>query len=257
MATYPGLAYNDTATTLAGILQDIYFIGKCNVNTLPAGDYLRAVNKYYAQLQEVVRAVNENFYMQVATADLTDPASTPFGCYTYPDGTGTAPAYEKLKAILVATNPADIAAPLATEFEKVNCVDPTQISDLSYQFTEPTAEMFGTYFTLHTSGGTTYPVTGGVKIYYIATQDKLINDTDVPKIFPSFHDAITQGALIDVAERLGNAQLKADSVALFRKRLEEIRNYASDRLPQNQGIVEGMDNAGGWEYSFGNHNQSI
>ena len=44
---YTGLQYNDTSTTLGGILQDIYFLSKTNVNSFPAGDVNRIVNKYY------------------------------------------------------------------------------------------------------------------------------------------------------------------------------------------------------------------
>jgi len=254
--SYKGMQYSD-ALTLQGIKQDIYFLGHCSSASIGDDDLLRIINKYYFQLQEVVRQVNENFYMQIATADLTDPTLTPFGSYTYPDGTGTAPVYEKIKSIMVAVNPADPTAPLDSEFEKVLCVDPQQISDPSYQFEQPTAIMFGDYFELKLNGAKSYPVTGGIKTYYIAENNELVNDVDVPKIFPSFHDAITQGALIDVAERLRNDKLKADSVALFKKRLEEIRNYASDRFPQEQGLVENQSGAGGWVYPWGDFNSSI
>lgn len=257
MTQYQGLAYNDTvSTTLGGILQDIYFLGKCNASSFPTGDLNRTINKYYGQLQEVVRAVNENFYMIVATSDLYIGD----GSYTFPDGTGTAPSYEKIKALYVSLQPADKTNPQVNEFERVNIADPTSINDPSYTFSQPTALMFGTYFVLYplVTDVTEYPVIGGVKIYYIATQDKLILDTDVPKIFPSFHDAIVQGALIDVATRLGNDKLKQDSVAIFKKRLEEIRSYASSRIPDEIGLLEGnSDTAGGWMYPFGNNVNSM
>ena len=245
---------NDTGTTLNGIQQDIYFLGKCNVNSFAAGDLNRIINKYYGQLQEVVRAVNENFYLIVATADLTISN----GSYTYPDGTGTAPSYEKIKSIWAAFTPANIAAPLSTEYQVVNCIDPNIISNPGYQFSLPTALMFGDYFDLLplVTDVTKYPVTDGVKVYYIASQDLLTQPTDVPKIFASFHDAITQGALIDVATRLGNDKLKADSSALFKKRLEEIKAYASDRLPPELSIIEGQDGQGGWEYPWGQNSMA-
>jgi len=245
---YQGLQYADSVT-LQAIREDIYYIGKCNASFIGANDLNRIINKYYAQLQEAVRSVNENFYMVVATSDLTQAGQT----VTYPDGNGTAPAYEKMKSIWIALNPANPLAPLDSEYERVNCIDPDQISDPAYQFTEPTALLFGTYFAMAVSSmdSTPYPVTNGFKVYYIATQDKLINDTDTPKIFPSFHDAITQGALIDVAERMGNTKLKADSVALFAKRLRDIQSYASGRLPMQVGVVEGQDNIGGWTFPWG------
>ena len=192
--------------------------------------------------------------MTVATADLVIGN----GSYTFPDGTGTAPAYDKIKSIWAAYLPADKTAPLASEYQPCVCADPDAITNPAYTFSTPTALMFGTYFVLYplVTDPTLYPVTNGVKIYYIAEQSKLVNDGDVPRIFPSFHDAITQGSLIDVAQRLGNAQLKADSVALFKKRLEEIKAYASDRIPQEVGILEGQDQAGGWSYPWGQDSMS-
>jgi hypothetical protein len=255
MSVYTGLQYNDTSsTTLAGLKQDVYFLTKTNSQAILDGDLLRILNKYYAQLQEAVKAVNENFYLAVATSNLVIGDGT----YTYPDGTGTAPAYEKVKSIWAAFNPATPATPLTNEFERVNIIDNNQVEDPSYEFTHPTAVDMGTYFILHplVTDATIYPVTGGVKIYYIATQDKLVNDTDVPKIFPSFHDAISQGASIDVAERLGNLQLKKDSIALFAKRLADIKAYASGRIADEIGLVEGQESAGGWEYDFGQTNMS-
>lgn len=254
MTIYKGLQLNDTSSTLGGILQDIYFLGKCNSTTFAVGDLNRIVNKYYAQLQEVIRSVNENFYMVEATANLVIGDGT----YTFPDGTGTAASYEKLKSIWAAFQPANISAPLSTEYQRVNIVDPDSISDPSYTFTQPTALIFGTYFILLplVTSVTLYPVLNGVKIYYIADQNKLINDTDVPLIFPSFHDAITQGALIDVHKRLGDIDMSEKAKVLFKKRLEEIGAYASARIPAEIGVVEGQDNMGGWEYPFGNTSMS-
>jgi hypothetical protein len=247
MGTYTGLKLNDTST-LQGILQKIYFDGKCNVNTFDANDYLRIINVYYAQLQEAVRAVNENFYMGIATTDLVIGD----GSYTFPDGAGTAPAYEKIKQILVAYQPLDKTAPLDTEYEPVNIIDPTSVSDPAYIFSQPTAMIFGTYFVLKplVTDVTKYPVTDGVKMYYIATQDKLILDTDVPKIFPSFHDAIVTGALIDIHHRLGNDVASQEAKKDFERRLEEIKSYASAHIPPELGIVEGQEEQGGWEFPF-------
>lgn len=250
---------NDTnTTTLDGIQQDIYFLGKCNASSFVDGDLNRIINKYYGQCQEVIRAVNENFYMIAATTDLVIGD----GSYTYPDGVGTnaAPSYEKIKAIYAAFQPADITAPLVTEYTRVDCVSPQSIEDPSYTFTPdaPKAMMFGDYFVLTplVTDATKYPVTKGVKMYYIASQDKLVNATDKPKIFASFQDAIVQGSLIDVSKRLGNKQLQKDSEAEFKKRLAEIKAYASSHVPDELGIVEGQDGAGGWEYPWGNNSMS-
>jgi hypothetical protein len=244
------MQYGDSLT-LQGIREDIYYLAKANTASINPNDLQRIINKYYGQLQEAVRSVNENFYMVVAIANL----SALDGTYTYPDGSGTnaAPAYEKMKSIWAAFKPANVLAPLVTEFSRVNCIDPSSISDPSYSFTQPTAMMFGNYFVLtpFVDNISVFPVTNGLKCYYIARQQALILDTDVPVIFPTFTDAITQGSLIDVAQRMGNDKLKADSERYFAKRLSDIKQYASDRLPLLLGLVEGQDNTGGWTYPFG------
>lgn len=249
------MQYSDPLT-LQGIKQDIYFLGKCNSTSISDDDMNRIVNKYYGQLQEVIRSVNENFYMIVAITDL----QIGDGSYPYPDGIGfgAAPAYQKVKSIWAAFTPADITAPLNTEFSRVDIIDPDSVSDPSYVFTTPKAKIFGDYFVLEplVTDVTMYPVTGGVKMYYIATIDVLVNDTDVPKIFVSFHDAITEGSLIDVHQRLGNTEAKKEAQAEFKKRLEEVKAYASSRVPDEVGIVEGQDGLGGWQYPWGNQSMA-
>jgi len=253
---YTGLQYSDTnSSTLAGIKEDIYFLGKCNSASISDGDLNRIINKYYAQLQDVIKSVNENFYMCVATTDLVISD----GAYSYPDGTsGTAPAYEKFKSLWVALQPKDITSPLVTEYERANIIDPDSISNPAYVFTQPTALIFGTYFVLNplVTDTTMYPVKRGIKMYYIATQDKLVNDTDTPKIFPSFHDAITQGALIDVHKRLGNSDASEKCKTLFAKRLKDVASYASNRIPDEISVIEGQDAQGGWCYPFGQNSMS-
>jgi hypothetical protein len=260
MTKYQGLQYSDTSSaTLAGLKQDIYFLAKCNANSIADGDLNRIINKYYAQLQEVVRAVNENFYMIVATTDLIISD----GSYLYPDGvTGftPAPAYEKIKSIWVAFQPQDKTNPLPTEYIKVDCIDPDSITDPEYTFSNesPKASMFGNYFVLLplVTDVTKFPVTNGVKMYYIADIDKLTNPIDVPKIFPSFHDAITQGSLIDIHARLGNDVASQKAEVTFKKRLSEIQSYASARFPAELGEVEGQSKGGGWDYNFGYNSMS-
>lgn len=258
MTTYTGLKYSDANTaTLAGLKQKIYFDTKCNALSLSDGDLNRIVNDYYGQVQEAIRSVNENFYMTIATTDLTIGD----GSITFPDGTGTAPAYEKIKSIWVAYNPADITAPLSSEYERVDIIDPDSINDPQYLFSNdaPKAQIFGTYFVLLplVTDVTKYPVTDGVKMYYIATQDKLTLDTDVPKIFPSFHDAIALGAEIDVHHRLGNEDDEEKAKKAFHDRLEEVKAYASAHIPPEIGVVEGnTDNAGGWSYTWGANSMS-
>ena len=256
MTQFTGLQYNDTNTaTLAGLKQKIYFDGKCNALSIDDGDMNRIINTYYARVQERIRKVNENFYMDIATADLVAGDGT----YTFPDGTGTAPAMEKLKSIWTAFTPANIAAPLVSEYVRVQAIDPDSITDPEYVFdqSQPNAQIFGTYFVLSPLVAAGTPtVTDGVKVFYIATQDKLVNDTDVPKIFPSFHDAIALGALIDVCHRMGNDDDSKDYEKKFNARLLEVEAYASNHTPEEMGIVEGQDTQGGWAYPWGTHSMA-
>lgn len=241
---------NDNSINLNGIKQSIYFLGKCNVNSFTAGDLDRVINSYYGQLQEVIRGVSENFYMIIAVTNL----AINDGTYTFPDGTGTAPAYSKIKSIWAAYQPANIAAPLPTEFERCNIVDANSISQPSYVFSEPTSLMYGDFFIQLplVTDTTKYPVINGLKTIYIPDQDFLINDTDTPKIFLSFQDAIVWGSLIDILHRLGDEDGSKRYEKKFTQRLKDIVAYASQRIPDEIGVVEGQDNAGGWEYPWGN-----
>ena len=131
MTTYTGLQYNDTSSsTLAGLKQDIYFQAKCNSSSIADGDMNRIINKYYGRLQEAIRSVNENFYMASATCNL----NIGDGSYTFPDGTGTAPTYEKIKSIWAAFRPTDITNPQYEDYIRVDCIDPDAISDPAYTF---------------------------------------------------------------------------------------------------------------------------
>jgi len=251
MAQYQGLQYNDTATaTLAGLKQDIYFLGKCNAQSISDGDMNRIINKYYAQAQETIREINENFYLTVATADL----AIGDGSYNWPDGT-SAPAYQKVKSIWAAFTPNDITAPKPEEFVRAQSVDPDSIVNPAYTYSPESSKslIFGDYFVLLplVTDATRYPVKNGVKIYYVPTLDKLTSDTDKPKLFPDLHDVITYGALIEVHDRLGNDKKKSDAQAMFKKRMNELKAYASNHIPIELGIVEGQEEAGGWEFPYG------
>lgn len=248
---------NDTnVTTLNGLLQDIYYLSKTNSSTFVTGDLYRILNKYYKQTQQDIRDINEDFFLMVATTNLVISD----GSYDYPDGlTGTAPAYEKIKQILVALTPASITAPLATEYSRVQMIQPNSVTDPSYEFSSPTAIMFGSYFVLHplVTDVTKYPVTNGVKMMYIPLQTDLVNDTDVPNIFPDYHDVITWGSLIDIATRLGDEKLLNDAKENYKKRRQEMKQSASARLLDGQNNnIEGQDTNGYWAFSFGQSNMS-
>ncbi len=154
----------------------------------------------------------------------------------------------------------NINAPLASEYERVTIIDPNQVTNPAYEFTIPTAIMFGDYFVLHplVTNTTLYPVLKGVKMYYIPQLDKLVNDTDKPQIFPDYHDFITWGALTEIAPRLGNPTLKAYAEAKFKQRKDDVVTYASNRVLDLQGgdQIEGQDSQGGWVYPFGQQSMS-
>lgn len=252
------MQFNDT-TNLIGIKQDLYFNGKFNASTFDPNDVNRIINKYYGQIQEIIRKINENFYMIVAVTDLV----VGDGAYTYPDGVGTgaAPAYEKIKSIWAAFLPQTPSAPLPTEYARCRFIDPNDISQPAFQFLDPKVQDFGDYFVLlpipQSNPPATYPVKGGVKMYYIQQLNYLVNDTDTPKIFRSFHDTITWGSLIDIAHRLGNDKLETKATEMFKKRCDDIAAYASNRILDVEiSIIEGQDNQGGWEYPWGNNSMA-
>lgn len=246
---------NDTVT-LNGLQQDIYYLSKTTSATFTTGDMNRIINKYYRQLQSDIRNLNEDFYLLVAITNLIISD----GSYSLPDGlSGTAPAYEKIKSILVSLAPANKNIPLKTEFERVQIIQPNSVTDPSYEFTQPTAIMFGDYFVLHplVTDVTKYPVVGGVKIYYVPVLSDLVNDTDIPKIFPDYHDVIVWGSLIDIAIRLGKTELFTKATSMYKKRREEMKESASNRVLDGQsGVIEGQDTVGGWAFPFGNQSMS-
>ena len=62
--------------------------------------------------------------------------------------------------------------------------------------------------------------------------------------------------MIDVHSRLGNDDEAERAKTMFAKRLEEVKSYASSRLPDELGVVEGQDEVGGWSYPFGVNSMS-
>lgn len=253
------MVLNDTLT-LNGILQDLYFEGGFTANTFKRNDLLRIVNKYYQQMQSIIRGVNEDFYLIVAVTNLVTPGD---GSYTLPNG-NIAPSYEKIKSIWASFNPQNPSAPLVAEYDRVTIIGANQVTNPAYEFSIPTAIMFGNYFILHPlpNNSGVYPnfpiVINGVKIYYIPQLATLVNDTDMPNIFPDYHDVITWGALTELAVRLGNATLLATAQQKFKDRGEDLRTYASQRILDLQAgdVIEGQDASGGWVYPYGQQSMS-
>ena len=246
---------NDTSVTLNGLYQDLFFLGKFTSATFSTGDLNRIINKYYKLLQQDLRAVNEDFFMISAVTTLNvDSLSN--GTYLYPID------YEKVKSFWVALNPANTSSPLYTEFTRCLVIDANSVVDPSYAFANPTVINFGTYFKLlpqltnPSSGPALYPVTNGMKIYYIQRQADLVNPTDIPNIFWGYHDAIVWGSLIDIAQRLGKGNLEDKALERFTTRRAEMKADASGRiLDISNSVVEGQTNQGGWQFPFGNGTQ--
>lgn len=202
-------------------------------------------------LQEDLRAVNEDFFLISAKADIP-VATTTAPTFTFPDGTGGLAQYEKIKSFWAATNPANVASPLPTEYLRCQPIDTNSITDPSYNFTNPTVVLFGSYFVLFPILTNTQIITGGMKLYYIPVQNDLSQDTDVPNIFPDYHDAITAGSLIDIARRMGKPDLKKDAEDYFARRRKEMKADAAQRvLDAQSSYTEGQTTEGYWAYPFG------
>lgn len=240
------MVLNDTVN-LIGIKQDLYFQGKFSASTFPQNDLNRIINKYYKIAQEDLRAVNEDFFLVVATSDLALLSSNN-GSYSNPDDC------EKVKSYWVAMTPANINAPLSSEYQRCSVIDANAITDPSYLFTKPTIVNFGTYFKLfpELTDATKYPVKGGVKIYYIPVQADLVNDVDKPNIFSDYHDVIIAGSLIDIAIRKSDEKLLTSATKTFKDRRAQMKTDAAGRvLDAEVAYVEGQGNAGGWAFPFG------
>ncbi|MCL4405232.1 hypothetical protein M1295_01490 [Patescibacteria group bacterium] len=246
---------NDTSTTLNGIKQDIYFIGKITASTFTTGDLNRIINKYYKQAQAVIRAVNEDFFMEIATATLLATTGGTYpNEYLFPDD------YEKIKQIQVAFTPAIITAPVSSEFQILHLVGQESISDPSAAITIPTAIILDNSFFLYPDpslgSNLKLPVTGGVKCFYIKKQADLVNDADVPNIFSDYQDVISWGSLIDIAARLGNQTLLNEALAMFTKRIAEMRSHASQRVLELSSPYTDSQSLGGWAYPHGQNSMS-
>lgn len=238
------MVLNDTVT-LNGILQDIYFNGKITATTFAANDLLRIVNKYYKMLQGDLRAINEDFFVEISTTDIVANTGG-----TYPNEYPWPQDYEKIKQLQVAMAPANLSAPLATEFARVQIIDANSVTDPSYVFAEPTAQAFADSFLLWPLLPA-YPVRGGMKCFYIPVQPDLSADTDKPNIFSDYHDAITWGSLIDIGHRMGRENLQKKAEAMFDKRRKEMKSYAASKILDGQdAIIEGQSQ-GNWGFPYG------
>lgn len=240
------MVLNDTVN-LIGLKQDLYFQGKFSASTFSQLDLNRIINKYYKIAQEDIRAVNEDFFLVVAKADLA-LFSTNNGTYSFPLD------YEKIKSYWAAMTPANISAPLTTEYVRCAVIDANAITDPSYIFTNPTIINFGSYFTLVPSltDATKYPVIGGMKIYYIPVQVDLVNDVDIPNIFTDYHDVIIWGSLIDIAIRKGDDKLLTTATKKFKDRRAEMKQDAAGRvLDIENSYVEGQGTGADWAFPFG------
>lgn len=237
-----------SSATLNDLKSDIYFKAKITANTFNANDINRIINIYYKIVQEDIRATNEDFFLVSAKADL-QLFSNNQGVYTYPTD------MEKIKSFWVAMQPLNSATPLYTEYIRCQVIDANAITDPSYAFSNPTIINFGTYFSLMPQLIDTkiYPVTGGMKIYYIPVQADLVNSTDTPLIPADYHDVITWGALIDISARMGKPELRTQAVKMFKERREAMKRDIAGRILNNESsYVEGQGSNGGWAFPFGN-----
>lgn len=236
---------NDT-TNLIGIKQDLYFTGGFNSNTYTANDLNRIINKYYKILQEDIRSINEDFFLVSSKADIPVFIPNVAQSFNFPTD------YEKVKSFWAATTPVNLASPLSTEYARCTVIEPNAITSPSYIFTIPTVSIFGGYFILYPILSNASIIVGGMKIYYIPIQADLALDTDVPNIFPDYHDAITAGSLIDIGRRMGKSELVAEAQKTFTRRRLELRADISNRILNfEEEYVEGQSSQGGWAFPYG------
>jgi hypothetical protein len=244
---------NDTIN-LNGIKQDLYFKAKITASTFSTGDINRIINNYYKKAQAAIRGVNEDFFMDIATANLVANTGG-----TYPNEYPLPSDYEKVKQIQVAFTPANPAAPLSTEYEVLNLIGQESISDPSAAITDPTAVILDNSFLLYPDPSVTnltLPVTKGIKVFYIAKQPDLVNDSDTPNIFSDYHDVIVWGSLIDIAVRLGNPTLLGEASAMYEKRMAEMKSYAGGRVLELSSPYADSQSLGGWIYPHGQNSMS-
>jgi len=245
---------NDTIN-LNGLKQSIYYLAKINASTFSQSDLNRIINIYYKQAQSAIRGINEDFFMDIATTDLVANTGG-----TYPNEYPLPSDYEKIKQIQVAFTPSNPAAPLSTEYQVLNLIGQESISDPSAAITDPTAVILDNSFLLYpdpsVTTGLTLPVTKGIKVFYIAKQPDLVNDGDTPNIFSDYHDVIVWGSLIDIAVRLGNPTLLSEASAMFTKRMNEMKSYASGRVLELSSPYADSQSLGGWIYLHGRNSMS-
>jgi len=244
---------NDTIN-LNGLKQSIYYLAKINASTFSQADLNRIINIYYKQAQSAIRGINEDFFMDIATANLVANTGG-----TYPNEYPLPADYEKIKQIQVAFTPANINNPLSTEYQVLNLIGQESISDPSVAITTPTAVILDNSFMLYPDPSTsTYPlpVTKGIKIFYITKQSDLVNDSDVPNIFSDYHDVIVWGSLIDIAVRLGNPTLLGEASSMFTKRMAEMKSYAGGRVLELSSPYADGQSLGGWIYPHGQSSMS-
>lgn len=240
------MVLNDV-TTLNGLKQDLYFIGKFNSGTFQQNDLNRIINKYYQQAQMIIRGVSEDFYAVPTKADLNVGQ---YQQYSWPTD------YEKIKLISCAMTPNSMSAPLRSEYQTANIVTADQITQPGFSFTSPTIIAYGDYFevlnNVVATDGISTKVTNGIRMVYIPLLATLSNDTDTPNIFTDYQDVITWGSLIDIAPRLNNDELLVRATQMFEKRKKDLADYASNRIQNMAGeYVEGQTGEGGWDYGFG------
>ena len=232
-------------TNLIGIKQDIYFNAKINASTFQQLDLNRIINKYYKMLQEDLRAINEDYFLVSTTADIPVPTSS-YLTFDIPSDS------EKIKSLWAAVSPANNASVLQTEYVRCAIINPNKITDPTYAFSNPTCIMFGSYFALAPILANTTTITKGLKCYYIPIQTDLVNDNDVPNIMSDYHDGITWGSLIDIAQRQGDDKMAKKADDMFTKRREAMKADAGNRILDTEPqYVEGQGNEGGWSFPFG------
>lgn len=233
------------------IREDIYFNAKINSSTFTGAEILKYINDGYREAQMLIRGINENYFLVYDTTTL-QLSSVNDSSYTYPDDC------EKVVQLQVALQPADSSSPLSSEFQVCNFISQSQIQNPNVTFSRPHAVAFGDYFVLYptlvNTSATTYPVTNGMKIYYIQRLAELTSDTDVPNFNKDYHQYITWYVVDILCNRLNKTTLRDNARLKKKEWAENLTRYISGREMDMQGLIlEGQSGNFGWDYPFGNY----
>ena len=233
------MIFNDPIN-LNGILQDIYFKSGIKSNSFNANDIKRIVNIYYRILQGEIRNLNENFFDVGANTSIVNGV---WQKYAFPSD------MERLKTIFVALSPKNVNSITRQDYQAGMVASNEQIDNFDYtKITDPVIALYGNYFELLNNVNIIgLPINNvGIRIVYTPVQSDLSADTDTPNIPTDYHDIISWGSIIDIADNTRDINLLKKAQGMYKERLTQMRNDISNRVTNMAGFeVEGQNGGSG------------